>query len=65
MTTAAVGFIARGRIAWYCAMALGLILLLIGVFTGPNIPLIVTGAAFLLFGLVMLIISFATGGRSD
>jgi hypothetical protein len=65
MTTAAIGFIARGRIAWIIGMAFGVILALIGGFTGPNVPLIVAGGVLFLFGLVMLIISLATGGRSD
>ena len=65
MTTATVGFIARGRIAWILSMLLGVGLILAGVFTGPNVPIIVAGGAFFVFGLVMLIISLATGGRTD
>lgn len=65
MSTATVGVMVRGRIAWILAMLLGLGLILGGAFTGPNTFMLVAGAAFFLFGLVMLIISFATGGRSD
>lgn len=60
-----VSIIVRGRAAWIAAMALGIVLLAIGGATGPGIPLMVAGGAFLLFGTAMLIASLVTGGRSD
>jgi hypothetical protein len=56
---------ARGRIAWILGMVLGVILGVVGALMGPNTFLLIVGAGFFLFGLVMLIISYATGGRSD
>lgn len=58
--------IVRGRWAWICGMVLGIILVIVGAVIHPtSTVLIVAGCAFFLFGLVMLIISFATGGASD
>ncbi len=59
-----VGFIARGRIAWILAIVLGAVLLIVGIGPG-NTFLIVVGAAFLVFGLIFLIMSLATKGRTD
>lgn len=58
-------FIARGRVAWICGIVFGIILAVVGGLMGPNTFIIVTGAAFFLFGLVMLIISLVTKGQSD
>ncbi len=55
---------ARGRIAWILAMILGAILIVIGAATS-NTWLLVVGIAFFVFGLVFLILSFVTKGRSD
>ena len=65
--TAAIGvsFMTRGRPAWIASIVLGIILAVAGGLTGPNTFLILAGAAFFVFGLVMLIISLATGGRTD
>jgi len=62
-----VSVIVRGRWAWICAMILGVILMIVGAAAvhPASVPLIVVGALFFVFGLVMLIISFATGGASD
>jgi hypothetical protein len=56
--------IVRGRAAWICGIILGIILLIIGIVTHQTF-LIIAGVGFLVFGLIMLIISFATGGQSD
>jgi hypothetical protein len=61
----AIGIMARGRAAWIGAIILGVILGVIGALTGPSIFFIVAGGAFFLFGLVMLILSYVTGGASD
>ena len=45
-------------------MALGLILLIVGILYGRE-PLVLGGVAFLLFGVVFLVLSFATRGQSD
>ena len=59
-------FFARGRIAWICAMVLGVILVVVGAVLNPqNMFLIGTGAAFFVFGLIFLIISLVTKGQSD
>jgi hypothetical protein len=60
-----VSLMTRGRPAWIASIMLGIILAVVGGLTGPMIFLIVAGAAFFLFGLVMLIISLVTKGRSD
>ena len=56
--------IVRGRAAWICGIILGIILLIIGIVMNQTF-LIIAGVGFLVFGLIMLIISFATGGQSD
>jgi len=56
--------IVRGRAAWICGIILGIILLIIGIVMSQTF-LIIAGVGFLVFGLIMLIISFATGGQSD
>lgn len=56
--------IARGRIAWILAMVFGLILIVVGAFKSSGMA-IGTGAGFLLFGLIFLILSLASGGRTD
>jgi len=58
------GVIVRGRAAWICGIILGIILLIIGIVMHQTF-LIIAGVGFLVFGLIMLIISFATGGQSD
>lgn len=57
-------FIARGRAAWICSLVLGVILVVVGIVVKQTIVAIV-GGAFALFGLVFLILSFVTGGRTD
>jgi len=56
-----------GRWAWILAMIAGVVLVIVGVaaFHPASVPLIIAGCAFFVFGLVMLIVSFATGGASD
>jgi hypothetical protein len=57
---------ARGRIAWILSMILGTILVIVGSILSPtNFFVIVAGAAFFLFGLVFLILSFVTHGQTD
>jgi hypothetical protein len=47
-------------------MILGVILMIVGAVMHPaSVPLIVVGALIFVFGLVMLIISFATKGVAD
>lgn len=59
-------FFARGRIAWICAMALGLVLFIIGMVQKPiAVWAATTGAAFVVFGMVFLILSFVTHGATD
>jgi hypothetical protein len=60
-------FFARGRIAWICSIVLGIILAIVGAAAihPASVFLIGVGAAFFLFGVVFLIISFATGGAAD
>jgi hypothetical protein len=58
------GFIARGRIAWILAIILGAVLLIVGIVSN-NTFLIIVGALFLVFGLIFLIMSLATRGRTD
>lgn len=53
-----------GRPAWIAGIVLGVILLVIGIVTSQTI-LIIGGVAFMVLGLLFLILSFATGGRSD
>ena len=65
MSAIGIGFMTRGRPAWIAAIVLGIIVAAVGGMTGPTTYLIVTGAAFFVFGLVMLIISLATRGRTD
>lgn len=65
MSAIGVSFLTRGRAAWIASMVLGAVLGLIGGLTGPQVFVIVAGGVFFVFGLVMLIISFATGGVSD
>lgn len=57
-------FTARGRIAWYCAIGLGLVLLVVGLVLN-ELWLIVAGIAFVVFGGVFLILSYVTHGRTD
>jgi membrane protein implicated in regulation of membrane protease activity len=59
-----VRLIARGRIAWILAIILGVVLLIVGI-ASNNTFLIVVGAAFLIFGLIFLIMSLATKGQTD
>ncbi len=64
MTAIGVSFVARGRIAWILALVFGLVLLVIGLAVQQTF-LAIVGGAFALFGLIFLILSLATGGRSD
>lgn len=57
-------FTARGRIAWYCAIAFGLVLLVVGLAL-PQTWLTIVGIAFIVFGGVFLILSFLTKGGTD
>lgn len=59
-----VGIIFRGRPAWIAASIFGLILLIIGLVINVSF-LTFVGGAFLVLGLIFLIISFATHGQSD
>jgi hypothetical protein len=65
MSAATVNLIVRGRIAWILGILLGIGLLLAGAFMGPNVTLLIAGGAFVIFSVVMLILSFVTAGRSD
>jgi membrane-bound ClpP family serine protease len=65
MTTTTVPIItARGRIAWILAMILGAILFIVGASTQQTFFL-VAGIAFFVFGLVFLILSLVSKGRTD
>ena len=55
---------ARGRIAWILAMILGVILVIVGAVTAWW-WLLVVGILFFLFGLIFLILSYVTKGRTD
>jgi len=57
--------VGRGRIAWILSIVVGVILLVIGLATGPNYTLVLIGALFLVIGLVMLIASRMTRGGAD
>lgn len=59
-----VGIAVRGRWAWVAALAFGIVLL-IGGLSSSNTFLIIAGAAFAIFGLIFLILSLASGGRTD
>jgi len=59
-----VRFVARGRIAWWCAIVLGVVLLVIGL-VAKIIFLTVVGILFAAFGIVFLILSYVTRGQSD
>jgi hypothetical protein len=63
MVTAGV----KGRWAWILGIIAGIILVIVGAaaFHPASVPLIIAGCAIFLFSLVMLIVSFATGGTSD
>lgn len=58
------GFIIRGRWAWIASIILGGILITVGAVL-VNIPTICVGGVFALFGIIFLIISLVTRGRSD
>ena len=57
-------FTAHGRIAWYGAIAFGLVLLVIGLAL-PQTWLTMVGIAFIVFGGVFLILSYVTNRRTD
>ncbi len=59
-----VGIIFRGRPAWIAASIFGLILLVIGLIINMSF-LTFAGGAFLVIGLIFLVLSFVTNGRSD
>jgi hypothetical protein len=58
------GIIARGRIAWILAIVLGVALIVVGAVT-TSYWAIGTGSGFALFGVIFLILSFVTRGRTD
>ena len=60
----APGIVVRGRLAWIVGLIFGIVLLVIGL-TTSNTFLTIVGAGFAIFGLVFLILSIATKGRSD
>lgn len=65
----------RGRIAWIAALIFGLILIAIGIGIGVAKGwgwsggvggwLVGVGSAFAVFGLIFLIMSYATKGQTD
>ncbi|MFI7742514.1 hypothetical protein [Kocuria rhizosphaericola] len=59
-----VGVLVRGRAAWIAAVVLGAILLIVG-FAIDQTFLVVVGAAFLVIGIIFLILSLLTRGRTD
>jgi len=59
------GLSASGRPAWIIGMVIGIVLLGVGLATGPKVWLCAVGVAIFLFGAVMLILSVATKGRTD
>jgi hypothetical protein len=64
------GIIARGRIAWILALVFGVVLIVAGAIGAANKEgwggwLLGIGAAFALFGLIFLILSFVTKGQTD
>ena len=58
------GIVARGRTAWILAVIVGVILLIIGIVSNTTF-LTIVGAGFLILGGIFLILSLATGGRTD
>jgi len=54
-----------GRIVWILAAIVGLIVLVIGLATGPNVTMIVIGALFLAIGGGLTIVSLVTKGVAD
>lgn len=58
------GLFARGRIAWVLGLALGIILLIIGIVI-PSMWLIIAGAVVVVFCGVFLILSYVTHGQTD
>jgi hypothetical protein len=56
---------ATGRPAWIVGMVVGIVLLVIGLATGPRVWLCAVGGGIFLFGAVMMILSMATKGRTD
>ncbi|MFC8303161.1 hypothetical protein ACFUCV_05685 [Specibacter sp. NPDC057265] len=59
-----VGVFARGRITWMLGIALGVVLLVVGIFL-PSTWLIVAGAVIAVFCAVFLILSYVTHGQTD
>lgn len=59
-----VGVMARGRAAWIAAIVLGAILLVVGIFIDQTF-LVIAGAGFLVLGIIFLVLSLVTGGRTD
>ena len=58
------GVAARGRTAWILAVIVGAVLLVIGLVVDMMF-LTIVGAAFLILGGIFLIMSLASGGRTD
>jgi len=56
--------IISGRPAWIAGIILGVILIIVGAVTHQMI-IIIGGVVFVVLSLIFLIMSFATGGRSD
>lgn len=59
-----VGLFARGRIAWWFAIALGVAFVVVGLVTGSPWWAI-AGAVAAVFGIVMLVLSYTTKGATD
>jgi hypothetical protein len=62
-----MSILARGRMAWILGTVLGSILIVVGTvnITPPKTSLITTGAGFILFGLLFLILSLVTHDQPD
>jgi hypothetical protein len=62
-----MSILARGRMAWIMGMVLGSIFIVVGTvdITPPDTSLINAGAAFVLFGLLFLVLSFVTHSQPD
>jgi hypothetical protein len=59
-----VGAIVRGRAAWFCGIALGIILLVVGLAMNQVI-IAIAGGVFLGLSIIFLILSYATRGLTD
>lgn len=59
-----VGLFARGRITWMLGIALGVVLLIVGIVL-PSTWLIIAGAVIAAICGVFLILSYVTHGQTD